>query len=232
KVPDTYYVDIAWDGYNIANSGKKYQFIVGLYYGDKWDPKNDWSYEELKIFKEDDAFFGNGNEVRNDRICVYDDGVLVGGTEPDGTVAEIPSAEPSPKPTKKTSPSPKPTATATAKTTATPTVKPTATATAKATETPAATPTAKPTADPVKSADPTANNDGYGEATFAVTLGDVNLDGKIDVTDLSVLSLSLVDKKELKGDAAKNADVDRDGKVALTDLATIRQYISKKIIKF
>ncbi|MBP1592477.1 MAG: dockerin type I repeat-containing protein, partial [Oscillospiraceae bacterium] len=125
-----------------------------------------------------------------------------------------------------------PTATATAKTTATPTVKPTATATAKATETPAATPTAKPTADPVKSADPTANNDGYGEATFAVTLGDVNLDGKIDVTDLSVLSLSLVDKKELKGDSAKNADVDKDGKVALTDLATIRQYISKKILKF
>ncbi|MBR3023000.1 MAG: leucine-rich repeat protein [Oscillospiraceae bacterium] len=65
-----------------------------------------------------------------------------------------------------------------------------------------------------------------------VVLGDVNLDGTIDVTDLSVLAISLVDKKELTGTAAKNADVDKDGKVALTDLATIRQYISKKITKF
>ena len=97
-----------------------------------------------------------------------------------------------------------------------------ATATAK--------PTATPTADPAKSTDsseaPPQNNGGD------IVLGDVNLDGKIDVTDLSVLSLSLVDKKELTGAAAKNADVDKDGKVALTDLATIRQYISKKITKF
>ena len=238
KVADTYYVDIAWDGYTIANSGKKYQFIVGLYYGDKWDPSNDWSYDGLKIFKEDDAFFGNGNEVRNDHICVYDDGVLVGGIEPDGTVAEIPSPEPkatkSPKPTATakatTSPTTKPTATATATTTVKPTATPTATS--KATETPTATrPTATPTADPAKSSDPTSQNDA-GEFTVTPLLGDVNLDGKIDVTDLSVLSLSLVDKKELKGDAAKNADVDKDGKVALTDLATIGQYISKKITKF
>ncbi len=63
KVADTYYVDIAWDGYYIANSGKKYQFILGFYYGDIWDPTNDWSYDGLKMFTEDDAFFGNGNEV-------------------------------------------------------------------------------------------------------------------------------------------------------------------------
>ena len=84
---DTYYVEISWDGYYIANSGKKYQFDVGMYYGDKWDPTNDWSYDGLPIFKEDDAFFGNGNELKVDKICVYDDGVLVGGTEPDGTTA-------------------------------------------------------------------------------------------------------------------------------------------------
>ena len=65
-----------------------------------------------------------------------------------------------------------------------------------------------------------------------VVLGDVNLDGTIDVTDLSVLAISLVDKKELTGTAAKNADVDKDGLIGLTDLATIRQYISKKITKF
>ena len=88
KLADTYYVDVDWDGYAIANSGKKYQFILGLYYGDKWDPSNDWSYNGLKIYDKDDAFFGNGNEEENPNICVYDDGVLVGGTEPDGTVPD------------------------------------------------------------------------------------------------------------------------------------------------
>ncbi|MDE6832936.1 MAG: glycoside hydrolase family 9 protein [Ruminococcus sp.] len=88
KLPDTYYVEIKWDDYNIANSGKKYQFSIGMYYGDKWNPDNDWSYQELKIFKEESAFFATGNEVRNDNICVYSDGVLVGGIEPDGTKPE------------------------------------------------------------------------------------------------------------------------------------------------
>ena len=63
-------------------------------------------------------------------------------------------------------------------------------------------------------------------------LGDVDLSGTIDVTDLSTLSLSLVDKKELTGQSFKNADVTQDGKVDLTDLATLRQYLSKKITKF
>ncbi|MCI6560353.1 MAG: glycoside hydrolase family 9 protein [Oscillospiraceae bacterium] len=89
-VADTYYVEISWDGYYIANSGKKYQFDVGMYYGDKWDPSNDWSYDGLTMFVEDDAFFGNGNEVKTDKICVYSDGVLVGGIEPDGTVPAQP----------------------------------------------------------------------------------------------------------------------------------------------
>lgn len=104
KLADTYYVEIAWDGYNIANSGKKYQFTVGLYYGDKWDPSNDWSYDSLKMFEEDDAFFGTGNEVRTDNICVYNDGVLVGGIEPDGTKPvqpEKPTTEPTTEPTTK-----------------------------------------------------------------------------------------------------------------------------------
>lgn len=104
KLADTYYVEIAWDGYNIANSGKKYQFTVGLYYGDKWDPSNDWSYDGLKMFEEDDAFFGTGNEVRTDNICVYNDGVIVGGIEPDGTKPvqpEKPTTEPTTEPTTK-----------------------------------------------------------------------------------------------------------------------------------
>ncbi|MCM1132957.1 MAG: glycoside hydrolase family 9 protein [Ruminococcus flavefaciens] len=103
KTPDTYYVEISWDGYYIANSGKKYQFDVGMYYGDTWNPENDWSYQGLEIYTQDDAFFGNGNEKPAPNICVYDNGVLVGGTEPDGTtVSEEKPTEATTEPTNPT----------------------------------------------------------------------------------------------------------------------------------
>ena len=101
-----------------------------------------------------------------------------------------------------------------------------------ATKTPETTKTPDPT---TPATDPTKPTDKPTTPTSAPTtglLGDVDLSGTIDVTDLSTLSLSLVDKKELKGDSAKNADVTKDGKVDLTDLATLRQYLSKKITKF
>ncbi|MDO5150350.1 MAG: dockerin type I repeat-containing protein [Oscillospiraceae bacterium] len=60
--------------------------------------------------------------------------------------------------------------------------------------------------------------------------GDVNGDGKVDVTDLSVLSIALADGKGLAEAQLKAADVDRDGKAALSDLARIRQYLSKVIV--
>lgn len=88
KMDNMYYVEIKFDDYTIANSGKKYQFTVGMYYGDSWNPENDPSYKGLAIFKEDDAFFGTGNEVKAEGICVYDDGKFVGGVEPDGSVPE------------------------------------------------------------------------------------------------------------------------------------------------
>ena len=95
KKDNTYYIEVKWDGYTIANSGKKYQFTVGMYYGDKWDPTNDPGYKDLKIYEVDDAFFGTGNEVRTDNICVYSGDKLVGGIEPDGSVPEIPTQDPS-----------------------------------------------------------------------------------------------------------------------------------------
>lgn len=104
KMDDIYYVEIKWDDYKIANSGKKYQFTVGMYYGDTWDPKNDPSYDGLAIFKEDDAFFGTGNESRVEGICVYDGDELVGGVEPDGSVpvkTETPTEPDSDTPTAK-----------------------------------------------------------------------------------------------------------------------------------
>ncbi|MBR3534272.1 MAG: hypothetical protein IKN85_00435, partial [Oscillospiraceae bacterium] len=119
-----------------------------------------------------------------------------------------PSETTSPKPTETTSPSPEPTDTTS------PSPEPTDTTS------PSPEPT-KPSDEPTKpSDDPTG------------LLGDVDLSGTIDVTDLSTLSLSLVDKKELTGQSFKNADVTKDGKVDLTDLATLRQYLSKKITKF
>ena len=111
KVPNTYYVEITWDGYIIANSGKKYQFDLGMYYGDLWDPENDWSYEGLEI-GDSTAFFAVDDppEKRTDHICIYDDGVLVGGIEPDGSKP----AEP-----EKTTTTPKTTTTTKPKTTTT-----------------------------------------------------------------------------------------------------------------
>ena len=54
-----------------------------------------------------DAFFGTGNEVRTDNICVYSDGVLIGGTEPDGSKPAAPEV-PATTEAEDTTPSTKP----------------------------------------------------------------------------------------------------------------------------
>lgn len=59
--------------------------------------------------------------------------------------------------------------------------------------------------------------------------GDINADGKVDVTDLSYMSVFLVGDRKLSDTEMKAADVDTDGNVALTDLARLKQYISKVI---
>ncbi|MBR5370669.1 MAG: glycoside hydrolase family 9 protein, partial [Oscillospiraceae bacterium] len=84
---DIYYVEISWPKYAIANSNKKYQLIIGMYYGDNWDSSNDWSREGTKVFEGDYDNEVGGVEFaeRMPNVCVYADGVLVGGTEPDGT---------------------------------------------------------------------------------------------------------------------------------------------------
>ena len=84
---DIYYVEISWPDYAIANSNKKYQLIIGMYYGDKWDSSNDWSREGIKVFEGDYDNEVGGVEFaeRMTNVCVYAGGELVGGTEPDGT---------------------------------------------------------------------------------------------------------------------------------------------------
>ncbi len=69
-----YYIEVAWDDYAIANSNKKYQFVLGTYaWGNSWDPTDDWSHQDLK--EVDDPF--KGTVEKCEYICVYDDGVLV-----------------------------------------------------------------------------------------------------------------------------------------------------------
>ena len=79
------YVELYWTDYNFINCGKKLQFTVGFYYGGKWDPTNDPSYQTMKIGKDSILSELNPPEVRNDNVCIYDNGVLIGGIEPDGT---------------------------------------------------------------------------------------------------------------------------------------------------
>ena len=94
KDPNIAYVELTFDDYNFINCGKKVQFEVGFYYGDTWDPTNDPSYKDLKVFESNTAFFAlEPPEVRNDNICVYDGDVLIGGIEPDGTLPDIGKAE-------------------------------------------------------------------------------------------------------------------------------------------
>ena len=87
---DIYYIEISWPDYAVANSNKKYQLIIGNYFGEKWDSSNDWSRKGMIDLDEEGEDYDNivsGVELakRCDNVCVYADGKLVGGTEPDGT---------------------------------------------------------------------------------------------------------------------------------------------------
>lgn len=105
-----YYVEISWPGFVIANSNKKYQFALGTYtWGNNWNPSDDWSHQGLNIEKDN----WTGTPVKTDHICVYDNGVLVGGVEPYGStpVATTTSVVPSPTPTVSVGPTVTPTVT-------------------------------------------------------------------------------------------------------------------------
>ncbi|MBP0962232.1 MAG: hypothetical protein J5864_08820, partial [Oscillospiraceae bacterium] len=87
--------------------------------------------------------------------------------------------------------------------------------------------------DPVITPDPTEEPTTAPDPKTEYMLGDVNNDGKVDITDLSSMAINLVDRKKFKEDAAtKAADVNKDGVFDLLDLATCRQFISKVISSF
>ena len=67
------------------------------------------------------------------------------------------------------------------------------------------------------------------EPKEAAPAGDVSGDGKVDVTDLTTISLALLGDLNLTDAQSKLADINHNGKVDLSDLATLRQFLSKKI---
>ena len=58
-------------------------------------------------------------------------------------------------------------------------------------------------------------------------LGDVNLDNKVSVKDITYIRYYLIGKIELSDAQKKNADMDADGEVTLKDAILLRQYILK-----
>ncbi len=88
----TYYVEIKWENCRFYGS-RVFQFrLINTMnpetYTTTWDSSNDYSYEDLISFEDD-----NDAAVLTDKITVYVDGNLVGGVEPDGTAAESSSSK-------------------------------------------------------------------------------------------------------------------------------------------
>jgi hypothetical protein len=219
-----YYVELSWEDCTIINSGKKSQFSVGFYgkgYTDpdthkyivyKWDPENDWSYEHLKMGKKTDFFaVDDPPEERCDYICVYADGVLVGGIEPDGT-----------KPAEKEP----------AKTTTT--TKPVVTTT---TTTKAVTVTSTSTTTAAPKVTTTVSEENEVKVTKA---GDANCDGQVDMSDIVLIMQSLAnpdkygingsDKNHISNQGQANADVDKSSKgVTSNDALRIQEFLLGKV---
>ncbi len=64
------------------------------------------------------------------------------------------------------------------------------------------------------------------------TMGDVNLDGEVNVKDGLFLIQYLGGVRELSAEQLANADVDGDGKVTENDSNLIAQYLAGKIDTF
>jgi hypothetical protein len=63
-------------------------------------------------------------------------------------------------------------------------------------------------------------------------IGDVNTDGEINSTDMTVLKRHLLKKTTLAGENLVNADTNGDGDVNSTDLTLLKRYILRKITSF
>jgi hypothetical protein len=204
--PDIYYIEVKWDGYKIANSNKKYQLALGLYYGDTWDPTNDWSYQGITKCVDT---YQNGSETRTDYICVYSDGVLVGGIEPDGSTPVV---------TTTATTEPSVTTTTTAKTTTTTASETTISQSDDTTTTTSGITTTTTTTT-------TGTTGGISDCLY----GDINLDGRVDITDAVLLNKAAASAVTLNALASRNADCNGDGEVGTADATTLMKFLVRLI---
>ena len=65
-----------------------------------------------------------------------------------------------------------------------------------------------------------------------ILLGDINLDGNVDSSDLSILSQVVVGNTTITGDSYLSADVNQDNLVNMQDLSTLNSYVNNAISKF
>ena len=56
-------------------------------------------------------------------------------------------------------------------------------------------------------------------------IGDVNTDGKVDISDISALQKYLVQAGELTAVQLQNAELSSDGSVNIFDLAALKRYV-------
>ena len=61
--------------------------------------------------------------------------------------------------------------------------------------------------------------------TFPIKYGDVNMDGQLDVKDVTYLDICFEGSDKLNGTAALNADVNLDGKVDVLDKTILVSYL-------
>lgn len=66
---------------------------------------------------------------------------------------------------------------------------------------------------------------GYDQPVF-IKCGDLNMDYEIDLTDLTTLSVFLMNDSELSAPQLRGADIDGNHKIDIADLATLKQIIS------
>lgn len=83
-----YYIEVTWNGYTIANSNKKYQLQIGAW-STPWDVTDDWSMQGMLEVPNSSYDGYSGSMQKAPNICVYSGGVLIGGTEPDGTTPNV-----------------------------------------------------------------------------------------------------------------------------------------------
>ena len=212
-----YYVEVSMPDGKIAlpiSEGRhQCEFLLAFVfpnYGSGWDATNDFSNKGL-----------GESPIMAENIPVYYNGELVFGCEPDGTKATIPTVTERPSTTKVTEKTG--TTKATEKTTTTrvtekttTTKAPEKTTTTKATE---KTTTSKVTEKTTSSENPIS--------TDPKIYGDVTGDKKVDISDLTLLSLYFLGDATFTYEQKELGDVNGDGTVSLPDLPHLKQYIMK-----